>query len=413
MRNPPPLDPFVRFAAVDSKRRFMVIVLLIAIVGVVLDLVFMDERSSMTLLYRIPLGSALFTAIIAPLLYLLIFRPFTQLLGERERNTTALLGMNAKLSESEQRFRNMADASPSLIRIAGTDGWCTYFNAPWLRYTGRTMEQERGNGWTEGIHADDLERCRQEYGQAFREQRGFTIQYRLRKADGEYGWLFDTGTPCLTDSGAFTGYIGSCVEITEQKRAEQLLRQSKQQYDELVARIPFGIFILRMPSEGEFSFDFISPQTERILCMSAETLRTASHAIFDSVHPEESEILQELLRRNLTGRVPIDWTGRIVSSARQHWVHLSLTPEIIEQEDILWHGMVEDVTERRINEDALRESENRFRTLFESNTAMMLLIDPDGGAILDANKAAVAFYGYERSVLLRKQISDINALPPP
>jgi two-component system sensor kinase FixL len=129
-----------------------------------------------------------------------------------------------ELRESEARFRTVADAAPVLIWMSGPDKLCTFFNKGWLDFTGRTMEQELGNGWAEGIHSDDLERCLEIYGSSFDAWQPFTMEYRLRRHDGEYRWVLDTGTPHFADDGAFLGYIGSCIDITERKRAEEKFR---------------------------------------------------------------------------------------------------------------------------------------------------------------------------------------------
>ena len=124
-----------------------------------------------------------------------------------------------KLRESEQRFRLVADTAPVLIWMSDTDKLRTHFNKPWLDFTGRSMEQELGNGWVEGVHPDDLKRCLETYTQCFDRREIFKMEYRLRRHDGEYRWIFDIGVPRFTQDHSFAGYIGSCIDVTEQKQA--------------------------------------------------------------------------------------------------------------------------------------------------------------------------------------------------
>src|SRR6202008_3721754 len=114
------------------------------------------------------------------------------------------------LVESERRFQVMADATPVLVWMSGLDKLCTFFNKPWLEFTGRSMEQELGNGWADGVHADDLQRCHKVYAEAFDARQPFVMQYRLRRHDGEYRWVSDHGVPRYEARGKFAGYIGSC-----------------------------------------------------------------------------------------------------------------------------------------------------------------------------------------------------------
>jgi PAS domain S-box-containing protein len=127
----------------------------------------------------------------------------------------------ATLHESEERFRNMADTAPVMIWVAGPDKACTFFNKPWLTFTGRTLEQELGGGWAEGVHPQDLDHCLDTYASAFSARRGFQMEYRFRRADGEYRWLLDNGVPRFEKDDIFVGYIGSCIDITDLKRTQQ------------------------------------------------------------------------------------------------------------------------------------------------------------------------------------------------
>jgi PAS domain S-box-containing protein len=128
-----------------------------------------------------------------------------------------------KIRESEQRFRLVANTAPVMIWTSGVDKLCTYFNQPWLDFTGRSLEQELGNGWSEGVHAEDLDRCLRTYVDCFDARESFEMEYRLRRHDGEYRWVVDLGVPRFNPDGSFAGYIGSCIDVTERKLAEEAL----------------------------------------------------------------------------------------------------------------------------------------------------------------------------------------------
>lgn len=125
--------------------------------------------------------------------------------------------------ESEERFRLVANTAPVLIWMSGTDKLCTYFNQPWLEFTGRPVEAELGNGWADGVHPEDLIGCMATYTNAFDRHESFKMQYRLRRNDGDYRWIFDFGVPRFNSDGSFAGYIGSCIDVTERKMAEEAL----------------------------------------------------------------------------------------------------------------------------------------------------------------------------------------------
>ncbi len=133
------------------------------------------------------------------------------------------------LRESEARFRTMADSAPVLLWISGTDKQYTFFNQFWLKFTGRALEQELGNGWAEGVHPHDFQHCLETYETAFDRREQFKMEYRLRRADGQYRWLLDSGIPRITSNGDFLGYIGSCIDISDRKQNEETLRKQATQ----------------------------------------------------------------------------------------------------------------------------------------------------------------------------------------
>jgi PAS domain S-box-containing protein len=130
-----------------------------------------------------------------------------------------------ELRESESRFRIVANAAPVLIWMSGVDKLCTFFNKPWLDFTGRTLEQELGNGWADGVHPDDMQRCVRIYTEAFDAREPFVMRYRLRRHDGEYRWISDHGVARHDEQGTFVGYIGSCVDVTDLINKDEALRE--------------------------------------------------------------------------------------------------------------------------------------------------------------------------------------------
>jgi PAS domain S-box-containing protein len=127
------------------------------------------------------------------------------------------------LRESEDRFRLVANTAPVLIWMSGPDKKCNFFNEGWLKFTGRSIDAELGDGWADGVHPEDLQRCLGTYTQAFDLREEFGMEYRLRRHDGEFRWVLDKGVPRFDQKSSFVGYIGSCVDITERKQAETAL----------------------------------------------------------------------------------------------------------------------------------------------------------------------------------------------
>jgi len=134
--------------------------------------------------------------------------------------------------EREGRFRVLADTVPVMVWMSDVDRLCSFFNKPWLEFTGRSMEQELGNGWLQGVHTEDLQQCINTYVSSFNARQPFTMEYRLRRADGEYHWVMDNGIPRYTSEGEFVGYIGSCIDVTERRQTElEVARQRSELAD--------------------------------------------------------------------------------------------------------------------------------------------------------------------------------------
>ncbi|HLV80350.1 MAG TPA: response regulator [Chthonomonadaceae bacterium] len=143
----------------------------------------------------------------------------------------------AALRETESRFRIMADSAPVLLWMSDSQGRCTFLNESWLKFTGRALDQELGEGWRETLHPEDLPLVISAYQQALRTRQGYQIEYRLRHADGRYRWLLSSAAPRFLPEGQFTGFIGSCIDITERKETEAAQLRAQREIESLNERL--------------------------------------------------------------------------------------------------------------------------------------------------------------------------------
>lgn len=201
------------------------------------------------------------------------------------------------LEVREGRFRVMADATPVLVWMADASAECTYFNRSWLEYTGRTLEEESGSGWMDGVHPEDLARCRATYLAAFERRESFHMEYRLRRHDGGYRWIIDRGEPLRALDGTFIGYIGGCVEIHEQKELEHRLREAEERARLAVEAAGMGFWDWKIGAVVKWS-----PEHNRILGIDLERTEGTYEEFLDRVLPEDRARVARDLAGALAGR---------------------------------------------------------------------------------------------------------------
>ncbi|MBC7880061.1 MAG: PAS domain S-box protein [Anaerolineae bacterium] len=278
----------------------------------------------------------------------------------------------AALRESEERFRQLADSAPMLVWMSGIDKLCYYFNRPWLRFTGRTMEQELGNGWVEGVHPDDLQRCFDTYTTAFDQRISFEMDYRLRRFDGEYGWVLDAGTPRLTPEGEFLGYIGSCIDITERIQAVDALRQSEERYRTLFESIDEGFCIIEVLfDENNTPYDYrfleVNPVFEEQTGLRQAIGKTARQLVPDL----EEHWVKTYGQVALTGE-SVRFENRAEAMHRWFDVDACRTGRPEERKVAV---VFKDITDRKRSEQALQASEEQSRNILESISEAFFALD--------------------------------------
>ncbi|MDD2915122.1 MAG: PAS domain S-box protein [Gallionella sp.] len=286
---------------------------------------------------------------------------------QQKRSHTLELQAHAMeaIEESERRYRILADSGQALIWEADTDKLCKYFNKVWLDFTGRSLEQEWGNGWAEGVHPDDLQRCVDSYVAAFDRREKFSMDYRLRRHDGEYRWIQDDGCPRYDSAGEFIGYIGYCLDITERKFAEAELKKRNVFVETLLENAPIG-FALNTMDDGRFLY--VSRRFAATYGVPQASLEDVGD-FFEKVYRDP------VFREQIRARVMADISSG--DAARMHWENVPLITESGERkfvsaaniplpEQNMMISVVWDVTDIYQAEISLRESEQHFHSLFEN-----------------------------------------------
>jgi PAS domain S-box-containing protein len=264
------------------------------------------------------------------------------------------------LRESEERFRLMADTAPVLVWRSGPDKLCDYVNRPWLEFTGRTAEQALGVGWLEGVWPDDLDRCLRTYVSAFDAREPFRMEYRLRRADGVYRWVLNSGVARYGLDGSFAGYVGSCVDITDRKDSEDALRESQQRYSVATAAGAVGVWDWNL----ETSEIYVDPTLKSILGFEDAEITNRAEDWGSRVHPEDVAKVTARAQACIDGGSDeYEVEHRMIhkdGSARWFLSRGSL----IRRADGTPHRMVGtkvDITERKRAEEAIREKEAVLR----------------------------------------------------
>jgi PAS domain S-box-containing protein len=263
--------------------------------------------------------------------------------------------LEQSLLESEMRFRLMADSAPMPIWMAGPDSLATDVNQEWLKFTGRTREQELGRGWTQNIHPADMDQYLSTYARAFEKKERFSSEYRMRRHDGTYRWMLDRAVPRFRGDGSFAGYVGCCMDINDQKEA----------------RIVLTDFSRRLIQAGEQESARIARELHddinQRLALLANGLQECEQATSAKNSPSFKKALQELWKLTSEIAADIQQMSHQLHPSKLHYIGLAASARELCREFSVQHKIEVETVVRDLPRDLDENiSLSLFRVLQEA-----------------------------------------------
>lgn len=337
-------------------------------------------------------------------------------------DVTELRRADLERRRSEQRFRIMADSAPVLIWICDTEKAYTWFNKPWLDFVGGSLEQELGDGWARNIHSDDLDLYQRTSRSAFEARGPFAIEYRLRRRDGVFRWVLDNGVPLSGDDDEFTGYIGSCIDITDRKQAETELKKREAELELVAKTTP----MMLTRCGRDLTYRYVNAAVASFVGLTPD--RVIGRPIREILGERAFATIQPHFERVLRGE-PVEFEAEIPYPSGPRWTHVNYLPDRNERGEVVgWLASIIDVTDRNRMEQELRklneslelqvaertqyllDRENRLQGIL--NTALDAIVTIDrNGVILTVNPASERMFGYSADEMIGQNVDLL--MPPP
>jgi PAS domain S-box-containing protein len=323
-----------------------------------------------------------------------------------ETEIAALKGATQALGASERRFRELSEASPVGVFHTDAAGHCTYTNSRWQEIYGLSLEHSLGNGWTESVHADDRASVFEQWRRAAQAEDEFSMQFRVRRADGSVRQVRSRSRPVRSDNGELSGYVGAVADITEATQMQQKLHES----EALVDRAG------QIAGVGGWSLDLATQQ----LTWTDQTCRIHdlppghAPALGEAIHfyaPQAQPVIEQAVRAAIDKGTPWDLELPLVTATgRAIWVRALGEAEFEGDRPVRIFGAFQDITARRHADERLQQKRQLLRVLYESSPAMLQSIDPQGCVLTVTDHWLVAF-GYSRDAVVGQPAATLFAPP--
>jgi PAS domain S-box-containing protein len=312
--------------------------------------------------------------------------------AERTHGAVARREAEARLRESEARFRNMADHTPVMTWVTDAAGNCTYLNRAWYEFTGQTREEAEGFGWLDVTHPDDKTEAERVFLEANADRRPFRLEYRLRRADGSYRWAIDAAAPRFGPDGGFLGYIGSVIDIDERREIEDALRESEARFRLTADAVPQIVWI----TDAEGRTEFFNKQWSNYTGVPFEPT-TAAEVAAGYVHPDDAaETVSAFDGARRTGTTFLVEHRIRSASGEYRWFLVRGEPyrDPTTGDVVRWFGASVDIHDRKLAEAEQRRQAEELRAIYDAAPVGLCVLDRD-----------------LRYVRINERLAEINGIP--
>jgi two-component system, NarL family, sensor histidine kinase UhpB len=281
------------------------------------------------------------------------------------RDATERIELREQTERSRDFYFALFSDFPNLVWRSDSSGACDYLNKAWLDHTGRARDAELGDGWLDGVHPEDRKRWQESYSAAFAARRPFEVEYRLRRANGEYGSMICVGRPYHDMKDNFSGYLCSCYDNSARRAMEIALRESEQRYEGMTSNVPGMVFQLVRDPNNRSTFAYVSRGSEALTGLPEATVRADASAFINLIPPDERPHFMATLEASAAHMSAWNWSGRLrtPNESAERWINIRARPRRGEHGDVLWDGLVYDDTAARLAQRELERSREELRSL--------------------------------------------------
>jgi two-component system, NarL family, sensor histidine kinase UhpB len=281
------------------------------------------------------------------------------------RDATHRVELREQTERSRDFYMALFSGFPNLVWRSDAAGRCDYLNQAWLDFTGRPRDSELGEGWLSGLHPDDQPLWRDALKRAFPKREPFEVEFRLRRANGEYGWIICNGRPYHDQSGRFAGYLCSCYDNTARRAVENALNESEERLERITSNLPGMVFKLQRGKDGQLAFLYVNPGCEVVTGLSEASLLASAASFFELVPAADRAHLMATLETSAAQLGNWNWSGRLypVHESTEKWVTVRAKPRRAGRGITIWDGVVVDDTQIRLSQLELERSREDLRAL--------------------------------------------------
>jgi PAS domain S-box-containing protein len=320
--------------------------------------------------------------------------PFQEkLIYAAARDITERKRIEEALRKSEEKFRSLSDSSPMGVFYTDSAGDVLYTNKSFQDITGISYEKSLGHGWIKAVHPDDSRKVKDIWEKTKKRKIGGGLEWRFVTPEGDTRWVYTKVAPIFSDDGKFKGFVGTNENITDRKFAEEALRESEERFRSITTNLPGVVYQFYARENGEMGLYYVDERSLELFNINNKPIENYFERFTLNIHPDDRNSFMESIRDVVRSAKDWDWEGRYINPrGHEMWLR-GMSHPTRRATELVYNGLMLDITDRKIVELRLRESEEKFRALVDNLQDIVVVLDA-AGTIKFENPSAAKILGY-------------------